>query len=262
MLTDVAVNVPLGALEPSTVTQRPTTTAVDVADSTFVKVVDEVVAISTLAGAESVPTLDVPLEPTIRPMPFTVTTEFEAVVTLPEADAREKVPPPPPNPPPPNPPAPPPPNPPPPPRPAPKPPAVELIGHVEPVPLMVIVRAAIGPAAEALDGGVPVTEIQAPMATSSVVPDNVWVKTVAEVHVTEVVPENWLWTCMVEPDTEVTDPEATGRPLGAVVEEPDEADEGDAVELDVLLHAALSTPIATTRRANRPALGPTPPRGP
>jgi hypothetical protein len=36
MLTDVAVNVPLAAFEPNTVTQRPTTTALPVADSDLV----------------------------------------------------------------------------------------------------------------------------------------------------------------------------------------------------------------------------------
>jgi hypothetical protein len=36
MLTDTAENAPFWALEPSTVTQRPTTTAASVADSIFV----------------------------------------------------------------------------------------------------------------------------------------------------------------------------------------------------------------------------------
>jgi hypothetical protein len=36
MLTDVAVNLPLAAFEPMTVTQRPTTTSLPVADSDLV----------------------------------------------------------------------------------------------------------------------------------------------------------------------------------------------------------------------------------
>jgi hypothetical protein len=202
-------------------------------------VVDDVVETPTFAGAADVPTLEVPLEPTIRPMPFTVTVEFETVVTLPEADAREKPPPPP--------------NPPPPPLP-PNPPPAALAGHGEAFPLMAIVRAAMGPAAEALVGGVPVTETHEPTATSWAVTGTVCVKAVADVHVTEVVPENRLWTFIDEPDTEVTDPDATGRPFGAVVEEPDEADEGEVVEPDVLLQAALSKPIAAANRASRRAL--------
>jgi hypothetical protein len=137
-------------------------------------VVDDDVETSTFTGVAEVPALEVPLDPTTRPMPFTVREAPEIVVTLPEADASEKLPPPnpPPAPPPPNPPPPPPPpppNPPPPPPPPrlpPKAPAAVAAGHGVASPEMVMVRATIGPAAEALAGGVPVTETQLPAVTS------------------------------------------------------------------------------------------------
>jgi hypothetical protein len=62
-----------------------------------------------------------------------------------------------------------------------------------------------------------------------------------------------------EPDTEATEPEATGRLLATVVEDPDEAPEGEAVELAVLPHAALTMPSAPTSRANRRPLRLRPP---
>jgi DTW domain-containing protein YfiP len=75
---------------------------------------------------------------------------------------------------------------------------------------------------------------------------------VADVHVTEVVPANWLWTLIDEPETEATEPVATGRLLATVVEDP-EAPEGEAVELAVEPHAALTMPSApTSRAASRP----------
>jgi len=117
-------------------------------------VVDDDVETSTFTGVAEVPALEVPLDPTTRPMPFTVREAPEIVVTLPEADASEKLPPP--NPPPA----------PPPPRLPPKAPAAVAAGHGVASPEMVMVRATIGPAAEALAGGVPVTETQLPAVTS------------------------------------------------------------------------------------------------
>ena len=116
--------------------------------------VDDDVETSTFTGVAEVPALEVPLDPTTRPMPFTVREAPEIVVTLPEADASEKLPPP--NPPPA----------PPPPRLPPKAPAAVAAGHGVASPEMVMVRATIGPAAEALAGGVPVTETQLPAVTS------------------------------------------------------------------------------------------------
>jgi len=117
MLTEEAVTEPLALVDPSTVTQRPTTTAAPVAGSVLVKVVDAEAETSTFAGWLDVPTFDVPPEPTVLPMPFTVIPEPEIVATAPDAVAMEKLPPP-------NPPPAPPPNPPPaPPRLPPNPPA-------------------------------------------------------------------------------------------------------------------------------------------
>ncbi len=99
-------------------------------------------------------------------------------------------------------------------------------------------RAVIGPDAEPLEGGVPVTLTQLPPVTSAAVPATVWEKVVAEVHVTDVVPEDWLDTFIDEPDTDATDPDATGRLVGAVVVVL--LDEPDVGEPDAVLHAAVS----------------------
>jgi len=130
-------------------------------------VVADEVETSTCAGLEELPTLDAPTEPTIRPVPTSVTAEPETAVTLPEVDAREK--PPPPKPPPPKPP-------PPPKRPLPLPPkpVLPVKGHGEPAPLITTERAATGPAAEPFVGGVPVTATQPPTVTSCAVADTVW----------------------------------------------------------------------------------------
>jgi hypothetical protein len=133
-------------------------------------VVDDV-EISTFAGAVEVPALDVPLELMIRPTPFTVRLVPETVATLPDAEAREKPPPPNPPPPPPKPPLPLPPPAPPPLRPPKLPVAPDGQGVL--FPLIAMERAVIGPAAEPLVGGVPVALMQLPPVTSCTVADTV-----------------------------------------------------------------------------------------
>jgi len=54
---------------------------------------------------------------------------------------------------------------------------------------MATVRAAIGPAAEPSEGGVPVAEMQLPAVTSCAVAATVLVNVVADVHVTVAVAE-------------------------------------------------------------------------
>jgi len=112
---------------------------------------------------------------------------------------------------------------------------------------MATVRAAIGPAADPLAGGVPVAEIQLPAVTSCAVAEAVWVKVVLDVHVTVVAPDNELLTLIDEPDTEATEPDAAGRPLGDVVEDPDEA---DGVVEAAEAQAALTMPMVTMKRAS------------
>ncbi len=204
----------------------------------------------TWAGLDEVPTLVVPLEPTIRPVPVNVTPEPETAPTLPEAVATEKFPPPNPPPPPPNPPPlpPPPPNPPPPPPLPPNPLPPEPVagdGHGEPEPVIATERAATGPPADPLVGGVPVTATQLPTVRSCAVAETVCEKVVDDVHCTEVVlaPANWLSTVIDDPDTAVTDPDATGRALGIVV---DVAEEAEVDDPDALEHAAASRPRAPT----------------
>jgi hypothetical protein len=110
----------------------------------------------------------------------------------------------------------------------------------------------IGPAAEPLVGGVPVAAMQVPGVRSCAVADTVCVNVVADVHVTEVVPdESVLLTVIEEPDTDATAPDASGRVLGTVVVVADEADVGEPPELP---HAAPSTPTAATRRTSRPVV--------
>lgn len=173
-------------------------------------------------------------------------------MTLPEADAKEKLPPPnpappPPNPAPPDPPAPPP-NPPPPDPPPllPEPKAPLPVGHGELVPLIATERVATGPAAEPLAGGVPVTVTQLPVVMSCAVADTVCEKVVAEVHRTEVVPELGTCTLIDEPDTAVTEPDATGRAPGDVVDVEPEAEFGDPAALE---QAAAARPRVMTSKA-------------
>ncbi len=210
--------------------------------------VDEDVETSIVTGAVAVPALDVPPEPTMRPVPLIVTDAPATEATFPDADASEKLPPPnpPPPPPPPNPPPPLPPPLPPKPRPAPA-PAPPAAGHGEAFPVITMARATIGPEAEPLEGGVPVTLTQLPRVTSRAVPATVWENVVADVHVTVVVPANWLDTFIDDPDTDATEPDATGRLVGVVVvEPPDEA----CGEPDALLQAAASTANEAAARAH------------
>ena len=183
----------------------------------------------------------------MRPMPFTVTSAPETAATLPEADANEKFPPP--NPPPPPPPKPPPP---PPPRPPPKPPEAEGQGVESPV--TATERAAIGPAAEPEVDGVPVAVMHVPARRSWALPVTVWVNVVAELQRTVVVPENELSTVIEDPETVATEPEATGRRDGAVVEVP--ADAPGCSTPGALEQPATSRARAPTTTALRPARRP------
>jgi hypothetical protein len=72
---------------------------------------------------------------------------------------------------------------------------------------------------------------------------------VADVHETDVVPVDWLDTFIDEPETDATEPDATGRLLGAVVVELlDEPCVGEPD--DALLQAAVSKANEVTTRVN------------
>jgi hypothetical protein len=208
---------------------------------------------STFADVVAVPMLEVPPEPTMRPMPFNVTSAPDTTATLPEADANEKLPPPNPPPAPPIPPPPAPPNPPPPaPRPPPNPPEADGQGVESPV--TATERAATGPAAEPEVDGVPVAVMHVPATRSWAVPATVWVNVVAELQRTDVVPENELCTVIEDPETVATEPEATGRRDGDVVEVPTGA--APWLELGALEQLAARRARAPTTTAPRPARRP------
>ena len=118
--------------------------------------------------------------------------------------------------------------------------------------LIATVRAAIGPAADPVADGVPLTVTHAPATTSFADADTIWENVVDDVKDTVVEPENWLDTLIDEPDTDATEPEAIVRSFGGAVvdvEEPEDA----SLEPAVLPHAAARTPRAPMSTVNRRA---------
>jgi hypothetical protein len=119
--------------------------------------------------------------------------------------------------------------------------------------LIATVRAAIGPAADPVADGVPLTVTHAPATTSFAVADTVCENVVDDVNDTVVEPENWFDTLIDEPDTDATEPEAIGRSFGGAVvdvEEPEDA----SLEPEVLPHAAARMPRAPMSTVHRRAL--------